>query len=112
MALIGAVEDAAAGGARTEIVERLLARRDHIRVEGHAHIVVGAEQDGFLALDDGERGRLHLIHDDGEGIAHAGGEQRFTLRDKGVEFAEEIGHCLVPDGDWVEERAGAAFRRR
>jgi hypothetical protein len=48
----GAVEHAAAGGARAEILHRLLARRDHVGIEGHAHVVVGAEQDRRLAVAD------------------------------------------------------------
>src|SRR3546814_1810391 len=52
VALIGAVEDAAAGRARSKLVQRLLAGRDHIGIEGHPHVIVGAEQDRLLALDD------------------------------------------------------------
>ena len=40
-------------------VERLLARRDAVGVEGDAHVVVGAGENGLAAVDDGARGRQH-----------------------------------------------------
>jgi len=62
MALIGAVENAAAGGAGPEIGERLLARFDHIGIEGHAHVIVSAEQDRLAPVADRAGGGEHLLH--------------------------------------------------
>src|SRR3546814_7204674 len=45
MALISAVENAAARRSRSEMVERILASLDHIGIERHAHVIVGSEQD-------------------------------------------------------------------
>jgi hypothetical protein len=90
--LIGAVEDAAAGGAAAELVERVLARGDDILVEGHAHIIIGAEQDRLAPVADRDSGREHLLHHQAEGIGHAGGEQRRALFDERIEFGEKVGH--------------------
>ena len=74
MADIGAVEDAAAGGARAEVVERLLARGDDVGVERHAHVIVGAEQDRALAVADGDGRAFDLLHDQVERVGEAGFE--------------------------------------
>src|SRR3546814_14568699 len=92
MALISAVENAAARRSRSEMVERILASLDHIGIERHAHVIVGSEQDRFLALYDSEGRRFHLIHDNGEGIAHARREQGFAFGDQWVEFGKKISH--------------------
>src|SRR3546814_4398995 len=89
MALISAVENAAARRSRSEMVERILASLDHIGIERHAHVIVGSEQDRFLALYDSEGRRFHLIHDNGEGIAHARREQGFAFGDQWVEFGKK-----------------------
>ncbi len=52
---IAAIGDARAGGAGAELGHRLLAGLDAVRIEGHAHVVVGAGQDGLAAIDDGPR---------------------------------------------------------
>ena len=69
---VGAVEDAAAGRARAEFVERLLARGDDVGVEGHAHVIVGAEQDRALAVADGDGRAFDLLHDQVERVGDAG----------------------------------------
>src|SRR3546814_3680690 len=74
------------------MVERILASLDHIGIERHAHVIVGSEQDRFLALYDSEGRRFHLIHDNGEGIAHARREQGFAFGDQWVEFGKKISH--------------------
>src|SRR3546814_14437453 len=60
--LIGAVENAAAGGAAAELVERVLAGGDDILVEGHAHMIIGAEQGRFAPVADRDGGREHFFH--------------------------------------------------
>ena len=90
--LIGAVQHAATGGAGAEFVQRLLARRDHVGIEGHAHIIIGAEQDRLLAVHHRHGGRLHLFHHQRKGIALSGGKQRFALLNQRIEFGEKIGH--------------------
>ena len=92
VALIGAVEDAAAGRARAELVERLLAGGDDVRVEGHAHVIVGAEQDRALAVADGDGRRFHPLHDQVEGVGEPGRQQRLALLDQRVELGEEVAH--------------------
>ena len=62
VALIGAVENAAAGGPRSEIGERLLARFEHIGIEGHPHVIVSAEQDRLAPVADRAGGGEHLLH--------------------------------------------------
>src|SRR3546814_6579642 len=57
VAPIGAVEDTAAGGAAAEAVERVLARGDDVVVEGHAHVVIGTEQDRLAPVADRDGGR-------------------------------------------------------
>jgi hypothetical protein len=89
---IGAVEDAASGGARAEIVERLLARCDHIRIERHPHVIVGAQQDGALAVADRDGRAFDLLHHEIERVGHATFEQRFALLDQRVELGEEVTH--------------------
>src|SRR3546814_3962966 len=92
MALISAVENAAARRSRSEMVERILASLDHIGIERHAHVIVGSEQDRFLALYDSEGRRFHPIHDNGEGIAHARREQGFAFGDQWVAFGRSEEH--------------------
>src|SRR6185369_9099243 len=91
---VGAVEDSASGGARAELVERFLARGDHVLVEGHAHIIVGAEQDGALAVADGDGRALDLLHHEVEGVDDSGFEQCLALLDQGIELGEEVGHAF------------------
>ncbi len=74
--LVRPVEHAAAGGARAEFVERLLARRDDVGIEGHAHVIVGAEQDRPIAVADRHGRRFDLFHDEAERVLLAGREQR------------------------------------
>jgi hypothetical protein len=88
---IGAVEDAAAGGARAELVERLLAGGDDVGIERHAHIIVGAEQDRLAAVADRAGRREDLFHHQPERILDAGVEQRLALGDQIVELGEQIG---------------------
>ena len=89
---VGAVEDSAAGGARAELVERLLARRDHVGVEGHAHVIVGAEQDRALAVADRDGRAFDLLHHQVEGVGEAAFEQPLAKRDERIELGEEVGH--------------------
>ena len=91
---VGAVEHAAASGARTELVERLLARCDDVGVEGHAHVIVGAEQDGAPAVTECDGGAFDPLHDEVEGVGDALREQRLALLDQRVELGEEIGHAF------------------
>ena len=51
-----AVGDARARGAGAEFIERLLARGDAVRIEGDAHVVVGAGKDRLAAVDHGAGG--------------------------------------------------------
>ena len=76
-----AVEHPAAGRARAEGRHGMLACGDHIRVECHAHIIIGAKQDRFLAIDDSHGGRFHFFHHKAERVCYAGGEQTFALGD-------------------------------
>ena len=91
----GAVENAAAGCPCAKFVKRLLAGFDHVRVERHAHIVIGAKQDGLTAIADGDGWRLYLVHHEREGISHAGGEQIFTLLDQRIKFRKKISHFFI-----------------
>ena len=81
-----AIQTAAAVGATAKFIKRRLARRNHIGIKRHPHIIIGAEQDRLLALDHGLGGRRHLIHHNLEGITHAGIEQRLTLGDQRIEL--------------------------
>ena len=87
---IGAVEDAAAGGARPELVERLLARRDHVGVEGHSHVIVGAEQDRLAAVADGDGRGNHFFHHQAERVGDAGRQQLLAGFDQRIELGEEV----------------------
>ena len=62
VAHIGAVEHPASGRARAELVKRLLARGDHVGIEGHAHVIVGAEQDRPPAVADRHGRALDPLH--------------------------------------------------
>jgi hypothetical protein len=93
---IGAVEHAAAGGAGAEIVERLLARLDHVRVERHAHVVVGAEQDRLAPVAQRDGGREHLLHHEAERIGDSAGEQVGAHLDQRIEFGKQVGHACAP----------------
>ncbi len=90
VALIRAIEHAAAGGPATEFLQRLLARLDHVRIEGHTHVVVGAEQDRLAPVADRAGGREDLFHHQVEGIFHPAGEQAFAHCDQIVELGEKI----------------------
>src|SRR3546814_12843532 len=79
MALISAVENAAARRSRSEMVERILASLDHIGIERHAHVIVGSEKDRFLSLYDSEGRRFHLINDNDYGNALARRQQGFQF---------------------------------
>jgi len=59
-------------------------------IEGHAHVIISAEQDRVLALDHRLGGRLHLLHHDREGIGDAAVEQRLALGDQAVELRHQI----------------------
>ena len=103
----GAVEHAAAGRARAEIFHRLLAGGDDIIVEGHAHVVVGAEQDRVAPVADRARRREHLLHDEVERILHPGGEKRLAGLDDRVELGQQIdGFCSGLSGHGVGHACG------
>jgi hypothetical protein len=87
---IGAVEDAAAGGARAEFVERLLARGDDVGIEGHAHVIVGAEQDRALAVADRDGRAFDRSITRLNGSVTPGFEQRLALLDQRIELGEEV----------------------
>src|SRR5918995_2156434 len=91
MADISSVQNAASGGPRAELVERLLARRDHVRVEGHAHVVVRAEQDRPAAVADGDSRAFDLLHHQVERVGDPARKQAFAKGDQLVELGEEIG---------------------
>jgi hypothetical protein len=59
---------------------------DHVGIEGHAHIIIGAEQDRALPLIIASVGESTFSMTMREGIAHAGGEQRLALGDQRVEL--------------------------
>src|SRR3546814_3874922 len=107
---------AAAGGARTEFVERRFARRDDIGVERHAHVIISAEQERRLARDDRFGRRIDLFHDERKRIAHAGIEQRLALGDERVEFGQEIGHFAsfaTASASWpIVSSSGSMFKGR
>src|SRR4249919_3399857 len=67
---ISAIKDAASGGTRAELVERLLARRDHVRVKGHPHVIIGAEQDRLAPVAYGDRRADHFFHYQAEWIGY------------------------------------------
>src|SRR3954468_1461518 len=91
---IRAVEDAAAGGARSELVERLLPRPDYVRIEGHAHVIIGAEQDRALAVANGDGGALDGLHHQVERIGDSRPQQRLALLDQRIELGEEVAHAF------------------
>ena len=94
---ISAIKDAAARGAGAEFLQRFLACGDHVRIEGHAHVIVGAEQDGAPAAADGDGRALDPLHHQVEGVGEARFEQGLALIDQRVEFGQEVGHgglCL------------------
>jgi hypothetical protein len=86
----GAVEHAAAVGARSELVERGMAGGDDVRVERHAHVIVRAEQDRVAAGDHRLGRALHLLHHDRERIGDAGIDQRLPLGDQAVELRHQV----------------------
>lgn len=90
VALIGAVQHAAAGGARSEIGQRLFARLHHIGIEGHAHVIIGAEQDRFAPVANGAGGAEHLFHHQIERVFYAAGQQPFAHRNDVIEFGKQI----------------------
>ena len=97
VALIGAVEHAAARSAAAELLERPLARLDHIGIEGHAHIIVGAQQDRLTPVADRLRRREHLFHDQAERVFVARGKQVRPLLDQRIEFRKQVGPVTVHD---------------
>ena len=109
---IGAVEDPAAGGARAELVERLLARGDDVGIEGHAHVIVGAEQDRALAVADRHGRAFDLLHDQVERVGEAGVEQRLALLDQRVELGEEVAHCQAAASARLDAHRPAGRRSR
>ena len=111
VALIGAVEHPAAGGARAELVERLLARRDDVGVERHAHVIIGAEQDRALAVADRDGRDFDPLHDQAERIGQPGRKQRLALLDDRVELGEEIVHLSALSVS-TRRPAGRRFRSR
>src|SRR6185295_3999565 len=94
MAHVGAVEHAAAGRARAELVERLVTRGHNLRIEGHAHIIVGTEQDRALAVADGDGRAFDLLHDQVEWVGVTCGEQVLALLDERIELGKQVGHYL------------------
>ena len=88
VALKCAVQNAAAGRTCAKFVQSLLARGDDIIVKGHAHIIIGAKQDGFLAVHHSNGRRFHLFHHQAERVFYARGQQAFTLRNQGIKFGE------------------------
>src|SRR3982751_1761903 len=94
MPRIGTVEHAASGRSRTEFVEGLLARGDDVRIEGHAHVIVGAEQNRPLAVADCDGGAFDPLHDQIERVGLSGFEEAFAQLDYGIEFREEVGHAF------------------
>src|SRR3954449_5376712 len=89
---VGAVEDAATGGSRAELVERLLARGDHFGIEGHSHVIVGAEQDRAAPVADSDSRAFDLFHNQTEWVGMPAADQFLAQRDDVVEFGEQIGH--------------------
>lgn len=53
VAAIGAIQNPRARGAGAKIVNCLMGRRNRVLIIGHAHIVVGAGQNGVAPFDDG-----------------------------------------------------------
>src|SRR3546814_311250 len=107
VAPIGAVEDTAAGGAAAEAVERVLARGDDVVVEGHAHVVIGTEQDRLAPVADRDGGREHFFHHQAERVGDPGCEQVRALLDQRVEFGEEVGHIKCPKSVRIERSRDA-----
>ena len=91
MALVSAVEDAAAGGPAAEIGQRLLARLDHVGIEGHAHVIVGAEQYRLAPVADRPGRRENLFHHQIERVFLTAGEQALAQRDDAVELGKQVG---------------------
>ena len=91
VALIGPVEHAAAGRPAAEIGQRLLARGDDVGIEGHPHVIVGAEQDRVAPVADRAGGGEDFLHHQVEGVFLPAGEQPFAHRDQIVELAEQVG---------------------
>ena len=90
VALIGAVQNAAAGRAGAEFFQRLLPCGDDIFVEGHPYVVVGAEQDRLAPVADRAGGRKDLFHHQVERVFHPAGEQALAHLDELVELREQI----------------------
>src|SRR4051812_50164209 len=83
---IGAVEDAAAGRSGTELVERLVTGRDDVRIEGHPHVIVGAEEDRATAVADGDGRAFYALHHQVERVGETGRKQLLALLDQRIEL--------------------------
>src|SRR5687768_8713399 len=92
VALVGAVEHPATGRSRAKVVKGLLAGGDDVRIERHAHVIVGAEEDRALAVANRHGGALNPLHYQVEWVRKTGGKQRFALLDQRVELGEKVGH--------------------
>ena len=90
VALICAVQHAATGGPRSEIGQCLPACLDHVGIEGHAHVIVGAEQDRVAPVADRTGRRQDLLHHQVERIFLAARQQSFAQGDDVIEFGEQI----------------------
>src|SRR5262249_2926637 len=88
VAAVCAVKDPASGRSRSELVECLLARRDHVGVEGHSHVVVGAKKDRATAIADGDRGAFDLVNHKVEGVRDSSFEERWALLNQRIELGK------------------------
>ena len=59
-----------------------------IVVKGHAHIIVGTEENCLLAVADGDGWGKHFLHHQGKRILDAGRKEILALLDKRIKFAE------------------------
>ena len=64
-----------------------------VRIEGHAHVIVGAEKDRALAVADRDGRAFDLLHHQVERVDDAAFEQGLALLDQRVELGEKVGHA-------------------
>ena len=70
--------------------ERL--HRDHVGIESHPHVVIGAEQDGPATVANGDGRRFHPLHDQVEWVGQARRKQHLTLLYQRVELGKQVVH--------------------